>query len=108
MFTCSVWHHIVANMMRDYEMQFDVIPPAMDAEGNPTLGIVLEKRNSITIAGLLRYKLVDDTVFLPADSMKKLWATFQDELKSYEKTLENDPSRAYRVVPSLVPSSVHA
>ncbi len=108
-FTASVWHHVVANMGREYEMQFDVMPPALDKDGHTTLGIVYEKRNSITIAGLLRYKLIDDTVYLPQDSMKQLWQSFQSELKAYEAGLDQDPAgKFYRVVPSQVPSSVHA
>ncbi|HWL85416.1 MAG TPA: hypothetical protein VNO21_06420 [Polyangiaceae bacterium] len=109
MFTSSIWHYIVANTARDYEMQFDIMPPAIDADGHPTLGIVLEKRNSITIADLLRYKLLDDKVPLPTDAMKRLWAQFQAELKGYEEASREDPStQRYRVAPSEVPSSVHA
>ncbi|WP_394833998.1 hypothetical protein LVJ94_46585 [Pendulispora rubella] len=109
MFSESIWHCIVANMVRDYEMQFDIMPPAINAEGHPTLGLVLEKRNSITIADLLRYKLVDDRVPLPTEAMKQCWAKFQSDLKSYEADVRKDAStQRYRVIPSEVPGSIHA
>ncbi|WP_394844781.1 hypothetical protein LZC95_48010 [Pendulispora brunnea] len=109
MFSESIWHTIVANMVRDYEMQFDIMPPAINAEGHPTLGIVLEKRNSITIADLLRYKLLDDNVPFPNDAMKQSWAKFQADLKDYEAGVRKDAStQRYRVIPSEVPGSIHA
>lgn len=109
MFAASVWHHVVADLTRDYMMQFHLMPPAINANGYPTRGIVLEKMNSIAIAGLLRYKLLDNTVHLPAGSMRKLWGKFQDGLKEYEEAARREPSTLrYRVMPSRVPSSIHA
>ena len=51
--------------------------------------------------------LGDPDVFLPTDAMKQCWSAFQADLRAYEAAI--DPAeRKYRVVPSEVPSSVHA
>lgn len=109
MFTASVWHYVVANMPREYELHFKVMPPVIDANGHPSRGAVYEKRNSITIADLFRYALLDEFVYLPTSEMQTMWSKFQAELRAYEAELADDPAmRRYKVAPSKVPSSVHA
>ncbi len=106
-FTASVWHYTVGAGLRNYELFTGRFPTAIDADGVPTLGIMLEKRNSIVIAGVLRYRLIDDTYAFPQDSMVQTWRRFQDELRAYEDGL--DPALvAYSIVPSRVASSTHA
>lgn len=107
MFTSSVWHYTVADMMRNYELFPDRVPTAINADGVPTLGIMYEKRNSITIAAVLRYRLLDDGVYLPEPKMRELWGAFQSGLKAYEASVPA-PLKLYSVAPSKVPSSVHA
>ena len=109
MFAASVGHHVVNDLTRDYMMQFHLMPPAIDADGHPTRGVVYEKRNGMFVSAVKRYFLVDDTVHLPTPVMKRLWTGFQDDLKAYEAEALRDPSaRRYRVKPRNVGSSIHA
>jgi hypothetical protein len=107
MFICSVWHFTVADMMRNYELFPDKVPTAVNADGLPTVGIMLEKRNSIAIAAVFRYRLVDDSAYMPEPKMRALWSAFQSDLKAYEANIPAE-LKLYSVIPSLVPSSVHA
>ena len=109
MFTASVWHHVVADMTSDYFMQFDAMPPSMNSDGHTTFGVMLEKRNSILVAALLRYKLVSEIDYYEDESMKELWNGFQSDLKGYSSTLDSKgESRHYYIDPRVVPSSIHA
>lgn len=109
MFGSSIGHHVVNDLTRDYQMQFHIMPPAMDAEGHPSRGIVYEKRNSVFIAGVKRYMLVDDKVHMPTTLMRQLWARFQDDLKAYEEESSHDPAmHKYHIKPILAGRSIHA
>lgn len=109
-FTSSVIHHIVADMVRDYMMSFHVMPSAVKTDGFPTRGTVVEKMNSITIAGILRYRLVDDTVVLPGGPARDIWNEFQAGLKAIQSRIDQGPAEEhlYRIHPVKVPSSIHA
>jgi len=107
MFAASVGHHIVNDLTRDYFMSFHLMAPAIDADGYPTLGVVLEKQSSIFTAGIQRYKLIAQAA-IPDEQGRRLWAQFQTELKAYEADLTKDPESAYRIHPSRVSSSIHA
>jgi len=109
-FTSSVIHHIVADMVRDYMMSFHVMPSAVKVDGYPTRGTVIEKMNSITIAGILRYRLVDDTVVLPDGPARAIWSEFQTALKGIQARIDQGPAdqRLYQIHPVKVPSSIHA
>jgi hypothetical protein len=106
----SVGHHIVNDRVRDYFMSFHVMPPALNADGYPTLGVVLEKQESIFIAGIQRYKLVADEIYTPDETGRRIWNQFQNELKAYEAQVksEADAIRPYRLYPSTISSSIHA
>lgn len=108
-FAASVGHHIVNDLTRDYFMSFHLMPPALAADGHPTLGVVLEKQNSIFSAGIQRYRLMSQAA-MPDELSKRLWAEFQRELRRYEDGLASaDPeSVPYRIHPSRVSSSIHA
>jgi hypothetical protein len=107
MFASSVGHHIVNDLTRDYFMSFHLMPPAIDAEGFPTLGVVLEKQASIFTAGIQRYKLMSRAA-IADERGQRLWAQFQKELALYEAGHAKDPQRPYRIHPSRVSSSIHA
>lgn len=109
-YTSSVTHHVMADTTRDYMMSFQIMPPAVAADGFPTRGQVLEKMNSITIAGILRYRLMDDHVELPEGSAQSIWAEFQGALRGIQERIDNGPAdqRRYQILPSKIPSSIHA
>lgn len=109
-YTSSVTHHVVADTVRDYMMSFHIMPPAVAEDGYPTRGMVLEKMNSITVAGILRYRLVDDSVVLPEGAARGIWSDFQKSLKAIQARIDASPAdqRRYQVHPVKVPSSIHA
>lgn len=109
-YTSSVNHHVMADMVRDYMLAFHVMPPAVGQDGFPTRGQVLEKMNSITIAGILRYRLMDDHVVLPEGPAQAIWAEFQAALRGIQAEVDAlaAEQRRYRIQPKLVPSSIHA
>jgi hypothetical protein len=110
MFAASVWHHLVADLTTNYFMQFDVMPPAMDRDGYPTFGVMIEKRNSILIAAILRFKLFTEIDYFDDPSMANFWNQLQNDLKEYAAELDKKPAeiRSYCIDPRLVPSSIHA
>ena len=109
-YTSSVTHHVMADMVRDYMLAFDVMPPAVAEDGRPTRGMVLEKMNSITVAGILRYRLMDDHVVLPEGPAREIWTEFQTALHAIQAGIDVAPAseRPYRIHPAKVPSSIHA
>lgn len=109
-YTVSVTHHIVADTVRDYMMTFHVMPPAVTTEGYTTKGMVLEKMNSITVAGILRYRLLDDGSVVPEGPGRAIWAEFQAALKAIQARVDASPAdqRRYLIHPSKIPSSIHA
>jgi hypothetical protein len=107
MFASSVSHHIVNDLTRDYFMSFHLMAPAINEQGYPTLGVVLEKQGGIFTANIRRYKLLGQAA-IPDQLGRTLWAQFQSELQAYEAGLETDPERAYRLHPSRMSSSIHA
>ncbi len=109
-FTSSVIHHVVADTTRDYMLAFHVMPPAVAADGYPTRGMALEKMNSITIAGILRYKLLDDHVALPEGAAREIWAELCGSLRAIQQRIDAGPAdqRRYAIHPSQIPSSIHA
>lgn len=109
-FTSSVTHHVMADTTRDYMLAFHVMPPALAKDGYPTRGMVLEKMNSITIAGILRYRLMDDHVVLPDGPAREIWAEFQAALRGIQARIDASPpdQRRYAIHPAKVPSSIHA
>jgi hypothetical protein len=109
-YTSSVKHHVMADTTRDYMMAFHVMPPAIATDGFPTRGMVLEKMNSITIAGILRYRLLDDHVVLPEGPARDIWAEFQAGLQAIQSRIDAAPAdqRRYAIQPAKVPSSIHA
>jgi len=108
-FTASASHHVVADMVRDYMMQFHVMPPAVAADGWCRRGMVLEKLNSMTIAGILRYRLCGTRVPMPNLAAERVWRDFQFALREHQATVEADPAnRRFRLEPELLPSSTHA
>lgn len=108
-FCGSVGHHIVNDLTRDYFMSFHVMPPALNAEGFPTLGVVMEKQESIFSAGIKRYKLLSEA-YMPDDTGRRIWDQFQNELKAYEAEVErqSESLRPYLIHPSRISSSIHA
>ena len=109
-FTVSVTHHVVADTVRDYMMQFQVMPPALGKDGFPKTGMVLEKMNSITIAGVLRYRLLDGTVLTPAGPATTVWSDFQAALQAYQTRVDTADAaqQRYLIHPKHIPSSIHA
>ena len=69
--------------------------------------MMLEKRNSITIAGVFRFRLIDDSVHMPTPAMEEIWGEFQADLNAYEAGLD-EALKPYSIIPSQVASSVHA
>ena len=108
-YTSSVNHHIVADTTRDYMMAFNIMPPALTTHGYPTRGMVLEKMNSITIAGILRYKLLDEHVVLPEGAAQAIWAEFQGALNGIQARVDALPAdlRRLAIHPVQIPSSIH-
>ena len=106
-FAASVGHHVVNDLTRDYMLAFHLMPPALDGDGRPSLGIVLEKQASVLTAGIKRYHLISEAA-MPNDTARKLWDGFQQELKAYQRDLAADPVAAYRIHPRQVCSSIHA
>ncbi len=108
-FGASVGHHIVNDLTRNYMMSFHVMPTAIDANGVTPTGLVLEKRESITFAGVQRYKLISD-IHAPDASGYQLWTAFQLELALYEDRIQSEPPdiSPYRIYPSRISSSIHA
>jgi hypothetical protein len=107
MFASSVSHHVVNDLTRDYFLSFHLMAPAIDDQGYPTLGVVLEKQGGVFTAGIRRYKLLAPAA-IPDPVGRELWARFQSELRAYEATVEGDPQSAYRLHPSQMSSSIHA
>ena len=117
-FTGSVWHHNVNDLTGPYMFSFDVMPTAMDKNGFPTKGVVLEKRNSIVAASKYRYyvlpkegqktKSIKD--ILPEPSMKNIWTQFEDDLKKYKTRKDSKPSdiKDFCIDPFDITSSIHA
>jgi hypothetical protein len=109
-YSASVSHHLVADMVRDYMMSFHIMPPAIDANGDPSLGIVLEKMNSISVASIIQYKLLDNTCKLP-EKGQDCWNEFQTRLAEYKHFVDGAAEREeqpYLIHPQLIPSSIHA
>ena len=107
-FGASVGHHIVNDLTRNYFMSFHRMPTAIDSNGFPTWGVVLEKQESVVSAGSQRYKLLSEPKMPDLDA-QRMWDTFQNELRAYERGLPPDPLAAdYYIYPSRVACSVHA
>lgn len=109
-FTVSVSHHLVAGTVRDYMMSVSVMPPAVGEDGHPSRGQVLEKLNSMTVAGILRDRLMDDSVVLPEGPARAIWKDFQAALEAVEAKVDASPAsqRPCLLRPSRIPSSIHA
>lgn len=109
-YTVSVTHHVVADTVRDYMMSFTIMPPSIAEDGYSTKGMVLEKMNSITVAGILRYRLMDDSSVVPEGAGRAIWAEFQSGLKAIQARVDASPAdqRRYQVHPNKIPSSIHA
>jgi hypothetical protein len=108
-YTAGPIHHVVGDMVRDYMMQFHLMPPAVAGDGLCPHGMVLEKLNSMTIAGILRYKLCGTRVPMPDLAAARAWRDFQAALREHQAQVEADPAnRRYRIEPELLPSSTHA
>jgi hypothetical protein len=108
-YSASVSHHLVADMVRDYMMSFHIMPPAIDANGYPREGIVLEKMNSISVASIIQYKLLDNTCKLP-EKGQGCWDEFQSRLSAYQAKVDaaDHQTQPYLIHPHLIPSSIHA
>jgi hypothetical protein len=108
-YSSSVTHHMVADTTRNYMLSAHLMPPAVAETGRPILGMVLEKMNSIVIAGVLRFKLLDDGVPFQNDAQRAIWKEFQGQLQAIQRDIEAKPAtRPYRLEPNRVPSSIHA
>lgn len=119
MFTSSVWHHNCNNMVLPYYLTFDVMPTAINEDGHPSLGVVLEKRNTLVISSTHRYFLLEkdgqetNTIksILPDPKMKMIWGNFEDELKEYYESffLSKDPeTQEFLINPYEITSSIHS
>jgi hypothetical protein len=68
---------------------------------------VLEKTNSIAIAGISRFKLIDESTPMPDDAGIAIRDRFYDALRAYKASSHTGDSR-YLVDPEHLMSSIHA
>lgn len=118
MYTGSLWHHNCNDNIAGYFLSFDVMPTAIDKNGFPTKGVVLEKRNSIVAAYKHRYyilpkdgqktKSIKDV--LPDQKMKDIYSDFENNLKAYKTYTDSLASdmKEFVIDPYKITSSIHA
>ena len=103
-YVSSVGHHIVADLTRDYMLQFDAMPPAVARDGTLPLGPILEKQNSVTIATVTRYRLLDEGMVFSSPAGREVWEQFRARLREVERRTQGETAV---IRASRVPSSAH-
>ena len=108
-YTSSVKHFIVGTMTRNYFMFPKIFPSVIqkDTLSAPD-GVAMLRTNSATIAGISRYKLIDNSIPMPSKGGKKIQKKFFDELDSYSKSINHDQDKNYMIDPNELLSSIHA
>ena len=116
-YTGSLWHHNCNDNIAGYFFSFDVMPTAIDKNGFPTKGVVLEKRNSIVAAYNHRYyilpkdgqktKTIKDV--LPDQKMIDIYSDFENDLKAYKTYTDSLGSdiQEFVIDPYKITSSIH-
>ena len=89
-----------------FMMAFDHMPPALRDDGQPDEGACAEKLNSVLVATLVRYYLLDSSVPHADPELAAIWQAFQDALRDDEAATADAPVWTIRA--SRVPSSTHA
>ena len=109
-YTASVHHYLVGTLTRNYYLYPRDFPTVVPVDGGlPPAGIVMEKSNSIAIAGIQRYRLVDDSMRFEDPAAQTLLEECQQNLKSYWTNVEKThDDRRYHVNPNELMSSIHA